>query len=166
LAEMSQLSTEVNIAGGQRVVASRNPGVIARRSIMDVGTTGNNLIPSCAGGNTSVQYDQLMNLQALDAAYHTLPLPKDSEGPCSYIPRCPKVTPGYYPQVQAPIVHSPALWEQLDKDVLFFAFYYQQVQLLSLVTKSQPWSEIMINTCILCLNTSQRNSNECKKSHS
>ncbi|CAK9878272.1 unnamed protein product [Sphagnum jensenii] len=122
LAEMSQLSTEVNIAGGQRVLASRNPGVIARRSI----TTGNNLIPSCAGGNTSVQYDQLMNLQALDAAYHSLPLPKDSEGPCSYIPRCPKVTPGYYPQVQAPIVHSPALWEQLDKDVLFFAFYYQQ----------------------------------------
>jgi len=86
LAEMSQLSTEVNIAGGQRALASRNPGVIARRSIMDVGTTGNNLIPSCAGGNTSVQYDQLMNLQALDAAYHTLPLPKDSEGPCSYIP--------------------------------------------------------------------------------
>jgi CCR4-NOT transcription complex subunit 3 len=148
------------------VLASRNPGVIARRSIMDVGTTGNNLIPSCAGGNTSVQYDQLMNLQALDAAYHTLPLPQDSEGPCSYIPRCPKVTPGYYPQVQAPIVHSPALWEQLDKDVLFFAFYYQQVQLLSLVTKSQPWSEIMINACILCLNTSQRNSNECKNSHS
>lgn len=81
---------------------------------------------------------------------------------CCWMQRCPKVTPGYYPQVQAPIVHSPALWEQLNKDVLFFAFYYQQVQLLSLVTKSQPWSEIMINTCILCLNTSQTHSNECK----
>lgn len=36
-------------------------------------------------------------------------------------------TPSSYPQVQAPIVDNPALWERLDTDVLFFAFYYQQV---------------------------------------
>jgi CCR4-NOT transcriptional regulation complex NOT5 subunit len=35
-------------------------------------------------------------------------------------------TPSSYPQVQAPIVDNPALWERLDTDVLFFAFYYQQ----------------------------------------
>ncbi len=37
-------------------------------------------------------------------------------------------TPSSYPQVQAPIVDNPALWERLDTDVLFFAFYYQQVR--------------------------------------
>lgn len=41
------------------------------------------------------------------------------------------MTPHNYPQVQAPIVNNPALWERLSldsgNDTLFFAFYYQQV---------------------------------------
>jgi hypothetical protein len=41
--------------------------------------------------------------------------------------RNPAATPSSYPQAQAPIVDNPALWERLDTDVLFFAFYYQQV---------------------------------------
>jgi CCR4-NOT transcription complex subunit 3 len=40
--------------------------------------------------------------------------------------RNPAATPSSYPQAQAPIVDNPALWERMDTDVLFFAFYYQQ----------------------------------------
>ncbi len=85
LAQFNQLSTKVNITSGQRVLAFRKPIMIARRSIMDVGTTSNNLIPSCVRGNTLVRYDQFMNLQALDATYHTFCLPKDFECHYSYI---------------------------------------------------------------------------------
>lgn len=46
--------------------------------------------------------------------------------------RYPTITPPSYPQVQAPIIDNPALWERLDKDVLFYAFYYQQVNLWNL----------------------------------
>jgi hypothetical protein len=44
----------MNIASGQRVLASKQPMMIIRRSIMDVGTVGKNLIPSCARGNISM----------------------------------------------------------------------------------------------------------------
>lgn len=44
----------------------------------------------------------------------------------SFLQRYPTITPASYPQMQAPVIDNPALWERLDKDVLFYAFYYQQ----------------------------------------
>ncbi|CAM6049295.1 unnamed protein product [Sphagnum compactum] len=130
LAEFSQLSRDADFAPGQVVSSlqqpSAGPGVIGRRSMSDLGAIGDNLSPVLGGVNASVQHDQLFNSQALEAAYRNLPLPKDSERPRSYIPRNRAATPSSYPQVQAPIVDNPALWERLDTDVLFFAFYYQQ----------------------------------------
>ncbi|KAH9555764.1 hypothetical protein CY35_08G132700 [Sphagnum magellanicum] len=130
LAEFSQLSRDADFAPGQVVSSlqqrSPGPGLIGRRSMSDLGAIGDNLSPALGGGNASGQHDQLFNSQALEAAYRKLPLPKDSERPRSYIPRNPAATPSSYPQAQAPIVDNPALWERLDTDVLFFAFYYQQ----------------------------------------
>lgn len=37
------------------------------------------------------------------------------------------MTPSSYPQTPAELIDNPAFWERLDTDVLFFAFYYQQV---------------------------------------
>jgi len=51
----------------------------------DLGAIGDNLIPALGGGNASSQHDQLFNSQALEATYHKLPFPKDSERPRSYI---------------------------------------------------------------------------------
>ena len=53
-----------------------------------------------------------------------------------HLQRHPAVTPPSYPQVQAPIINNPALWDRLGletygTDTLFFAFYYQPVLLLS-----------------------------------
>jgi hypothetical protein len=58
---------------------------------------------------------------------------------CSnYIPAIifsgPTPTPASYPQVQAPIVSNPNFWERIGSgtmatDMLFFGFYYQQVNL-------------------------------------
>lgn len=51
---------------------------------------------------------------------------------CLHFQRHPAVTPTSYPQIQAPIVSNPTFWERIGSDtlatdMLFFAFYYQQV---------------------------------------
>lgn len=108
-----------------------NPGVIGRRTVSDLGIIGDSLSSSSSPSSSVGMYDQLYNLQMLEAAFHKLPQPRDSERLKSYTPKHPVLTPPSYPQVQAPIVNNPAFWERLGADsfgtdTLFFAFYYQQ----------------------------------------
>lgn len=130
VAEGTQLSRDSDLTPGQPMQAgmpSSGVGVIGRRSVSDFGAIGDNL----SGASVVSGHDHLYNLQMLEAAYHRLPQPKDSERAKTYIPRHPSVTPASYPQIQAPIVTNPAFWERLGSDtlstdMLFFAFYYQQ----------------------------------------
>ncbi|EEF36934.1 conserved hypothetical protein [Ricinus communis] len=132
LAEPVQLPRDTDLSPGQPIQSSQPStglGVIGRRSVSDLGAIGDNLGGSAV--NSGAMHDQLYNLQMLEAAYHRLPQPKDSERARSYTPRHPTATPPSYPQVQAPIVNNPAFWERLTidsygTDTLFFAFYYQQ----------------------------------------
>ncbi|GAB2265410.1 hypothetical protein Dimus_000468 [Dionaea muscipula] len=132
LIEAIQLPRDADISPGlplQSSQPSAGLGVIGRRSVSDLGAIGDTV--SGAAPNSGVMHDQAYYLQMLQAAYYKLPQPKDSERIKSFIPRHPTVTPSYYPQVQAPIVNSPAFWEQVGRDqtrtdILFFAFYYQQ----------------------------------------
>ncbi|XP_010549612.1 PREDICTED: general negative regulator of transcription subunit 3 isoform X2 [Tarenaya hassleriana] len=104
---------------------SSSLGVIGRRSVADLGAIGDNT------GGSAVHNDQMHHLQLLEAAYYRLPQPKDSDPPRHYSPRNPALTPASYPQVQAPIINNPLLWERFGSDAygidtLFFTFYYQQ----------------------------------------
>ncbi|RLN42777.1 general negative regulator of transcription subunit 3 isoform X2 [Panicum miliaceum] len=129
-AENSQLPRETDLSPGQPLqpgMSSSGVGVIGRRSMSDLGAIGDNL----TGTSASSGHDQLYNLQMLEAAFHKLPQPKDSERAKNYVPRHPAVTPASYPQIQAPIVSNPTFWERIGSDtlatdMLFFAFYYQQ----------------------------------------
>ncbi|KAL2650375.1 hypothetical protein R1flu_018503 [Riccia fluitans] len=123
LADLSQLSRDVSFnAETSLQAAQRMPGAsfLGRRSVTDLGATSGFPL----GGQ--VAHDHTFNRLALEAAYRHLPLPKDSERQKSYTPRYPAATPASYPQLPAPIVENVALWERLDTDVLFFAFYYHQ----------------------------------------
>ncbi|XP_062211960.1 general negative regulator of transcription subunit 3-like isoform X2 [Phragmites australis] len=128
--ESTQLSRDSDLSPGQPLqpgMPSSGVGVIGRRSVSDFGAIGDNL----TGTSASSGHDQLYNLQMLEAAYHKLPQPKDSERAKNYVPRHPAVTPASYPQIQAPIVSNPTFWERIGSDtlatdMLFFAFYYQQ----------------------------------------
>ncbi|BFI24139.1 CCR4-NOT transcription complex subunit 3 [Marchantia polymorpha subsp. ruderalis] len=126
LADLSQLSRDASfIAGTSSLQAGQplpGPSSVGRRSVLELGA-------GSASGNPlagPIMHDQLFNRQALEAAYHNLPMPKDSERPKSYTPRYPAVTPASYPQLPAPIIENVALWDRLDTDVLFLAFYYHQ----------------------------------------
>jgi hypothetical protein len=61
---------------------SSGVGVIGRRSVSDLGTIGDNL----TGTSGSSGHDQNYYLQMLEAAFHKLPQPKDSERAKTYIP--------------------------------------------------------------------------------
>jgi hypothetical protein len=61
---------------------SSGVGVIGRRSVSDFGAIGDNL----SGTSAASGHDQLYNLQMLEAAYHRLPQPKDSERARNYTP--------------------------------------------------------------------------------
>ncbi|XP_074590929.1 uncharacterized protein LOC141846779 isoform X2 [Curcuma longa] len=83
--------------------------------------------------NSGSIQNQIYNLRMLEAAYHILPQPRDSEFsfPRSYVPRLPVVTPAIYPQTKATIFDDPDFWKQLaldpsNNEILFFAFYFQQ----------------------------------------
>ncbi|CAN1765397.1 CCR4-NOT transcription complex subunit 3 [Linum perenne] len=138
LSEPVQVPRDTDFSPGQPIQSTQQPssglGVIGRRSVADLGAIGDN--PPAPVASPGPVHDNSYNLQILEAAYHKLPQPKDSERARSYMPRHPTVTPSCYPQVQAPIVNSPGFWERLAQDsygtdTLFFAFYYQQVMLIT-----------------------------------
>ncbi|KAF8043587.1 hypothetical protein BT93_A1802 [Corymbia citriodora subsp. variegata] len=129
LTEPSQVPRDTDLSPGQPLLSaqpSASLGVIGRKSVSDLGAIGDYLSGSTVSTNSGGMQDQLYNLHMLEAAYHRLPLPKDSERMRSYVPRHPAITPPSFPQVQAPIVNNPLFWERLGPDSLFFAFYYQQ----------------------------------------
>ncbi|XP_015690938.1 CCR4-NOT transcription complex subunit 3 isoform X2 [Oryza brachyantha] len=146
ITEGTQLSRDPDLSAGQTLqpgMSSSGVGVIGRRSVSDLGAIGDNLSVTSA----STGHDQHYNLQMLEAAYHRLPQPKDSERVKNYIPH-PAVTPTSFPQIQAPVVSNPAFWERmgsdsLSTDMLFFAFYYQQNTYQQFLTarelKKQSW---------------------------
>lgn len=49
----------------------------------------------------------------------------DSDRPRSYVPRTPAPTSQYFPSTVLPGLEDPALFERMDLDTLFFAFYAQ-----------------------------------------
>ncbi|KAF9670262.1 hypothetical protein SADUNF_Sadunf13G0050100 [Salix dunnii] len=132
LTEPLQVPRDIDLSPGQPLQSSQPSsglGVIGRRSVSDLGAIGDNLTGSAI--NSGAMHNQLYNLQMLEAAYHKLPQPKDSERARTYIPRHPAATPPSYPQVQLPMASNPAFWERLSMhsygtDTMFFAFYYQQ----------------------------------------
>lgn len=85
VAEGTQLSRDSDLTPGQPMQAgmpSSGVGVIGRRSVSDFGAIGDNL----SGASVVSGHDHLYNLQMLEAAYHRLPQPKDSERAKTYIP--------------------------------------------------------------------------------
>lgn len=65
-------------------------------------------------------------LRLLDLSLGCLPESRDTDRPRPYLPRSPALAHPSFPTVPPPGLETPALFERLDADALFFAFYYQQ----------------------------------------
>lgn len=87
LTESTQISRDIDLSPGQPLPSSQSSGglgVIGRRSISDLGAIGDSL--SGYSMNSSAVHDQSYNYSMLEASYHKLPQPKDSERTRHYTP--------------------------------------------------------------------------------
>jgi hypothetical protein len=67
-----------------------------------------------------------MQMNFLNMAMLYIPTQHDAERPKQYFPRNPYPVNSAYPTTPAPIFETPAIFEKLGTDTLFFIFYYQQ----------------------------------------
>eukprot|EP00958_Prasinococcus_capsulatus_P007928 scaffold742_cov395-Prasinococcus_capsulatus_cf.AAC.5 len=72
--------------------------------------------------------DYMQQMRHLEAASHVLPQPTDSDRSKPYAPRYPVSVPMSWPTQPLRMLDNPALYERLDRDSLFFAFYYRLVR--------------------------------------
>lgn len=80
----------------------------------------------------------------LAASMATAPDSADTEAPLHYRPQNPyPYTPPHYPQEPLPIFDDPRLYQRIETDALFYAFYYRQgtyqQYLAAKALKSQSW---------------------------
>jgi CCR4-NOT transcription complex subunit 3 len=90
--------------------------------------------------STSQQPDERL----LTASMKTAPDTSDTEAPRHYQPQDPyPYTPSHYPQEPLSIFEDPRLYQRIETDALFYAFYYRQgtyqQYLAAKALKSQSW---------------------------
>jgi len=82
-------------------------------------------------------------MRMMEAVYHHLPHPSDSERLRQYLPRNPCPTPSYYPQVPPPHSDTVEFFQRLSTETLFFIFYYMEGSkaqyLAAKALKKQSW---------------------------
>lgn len=84
------------------------------------------------------------NERLLAASMATSPDSADTEAPRHYRPQNPyPYTPAHYPQEPLAIFDDPRLYQRIETDALFYAFYYRQGTyqqfLAAKALKSQSW---------------------------
>lgn len=94
-------------------------------------------------GPVPLSREHFYQLTMLEAAYHHLPHPSDSERIRHYLPRNPVITPIYYPQLPPPNADSVEYFQRLSTETLFFIFYYMEgtkaQYLAAKALKKQSW---------------------------
>lgn len=77
-------------------------------------------------GPVPLNKETQMQYAMLEAAFHHMPHPSDSERLRPYLPRNPCQTPTYYPQL--PPIGSDTIdfFQRLTTETLFFIFYYME----------------------------------------
>ncbi|XP_012938205.1 CCR4-NOT transcription complex subunit 3 isoform X2 [Aplysia californica] len=94
-------------------------------------------------GPIQLTKDQHYQLSNLEAAYHHLPHPSDSERMRHFLPRNPCPTPTYYPSATFPHADTVELYQRCSTETLFFIFYYMEgtkaQYLAAKALKKQSW---------------------------
>lgn len=92
---------------------------------------------------TATSFNSVQAQRMLAASRTTAPDPADSEPPRNYQPEKYCSIPASYPREPLTVFDEPALYQRVDPDTLFYAFYYKQgssQQYLSAkALKEQSW---------------------------
>lgn len=94
-------------------------------------------------GRVPLTKDQHYQLANLEATYHHLPHPSDSERMRHFLPRNPCPTPSYYPSSTFPHADTVEFYQRCSTETLFFIFYYMEgtkaQYLAAKALKKQSW---------------------------
>uniref|UniRef100_T1IZ81 CCR4-NOT transcription complex subunit 3 n=1 Tax=Strigamia maritima TaxID=126957 RepID=T1IZ81_STRMM len=94
-------------------------------------------------GQLQLNKESFYQLGMLEAAFHHLPHPSDSERLRHYLPRNPFPTPSYYAQTPPPHSDTVEFFQRLPTETLFFIFYYMEgtkaQYLAAKALKKQSW---------------------------
>ncbi|GFR90998.1 CCR4-NOT transcription complex subunit 3-like, partial [Elysia marginata] len=77
-------------------------------------------------GSVLLSKEQHYQSDMVDAAFHHLPHPSDSERMRHFLPRNPCPTPGYYPSAAFPHADTVEFYQRCNTETLFFIFYYME----------------------------------------
>lgn len=94
-------------------------------------------------GSVLLSKEQHYQSDMVDAAFHHLPHPSDSEKMRHFLPRNPCPTPGYYPSASFPHADTVEFYQRCNTETLFFIFYYMEgtkaQYLAAKALKKQSW---------------------------
>jgi CCR4-NOT transcription complex subunit 3 len=81
---------------------------------------------NAGGGGANLELGGTSYLSALNESFVATPSAGDNERTRPYTPQNPYPTPASYPATPSAIFDTPAVFEKLGTDCLFFIFYYAQ----------------------------------------
>ncbi|XP_059179077.1 CCR4-NOT transcription complex subunit 3-like isoform X3 [Physella acuta] len=94
-------------------------------------------------GPVQLAKEQHYQSAMVDAAYHHLPHPSDSERMRHFLPRNPCPTASYYPSASSPHADTVEFYQRCGTETLFFIFYYMEgtkaQYLAAKALKKQSW---------------------------
>ncbi|KAH9513143.1 CCR4-NOT transcription complex, subunit 3 [Bulinus truncatus] len=94
-------------------------------------------------GPVQLAKEQHYQSAMVDAAYHHLPHPSDSERMRHFLPRNPCPTASYYPSTPCPHADTVEFYQRCGTETLFFIFYYMEgtkaQYLAAKALKKQSW---------------------------
>ncbi|KAI8797478.1 CCR4-NOT transcription complex subunit 3-like isoform X1 [Biomphalaria glabrata] len=94
-------------------------------------------------GPVQLAKEQHYQSAMVDAAYHHLPHPSDSERMRHFLPRNPCPTASYYPSTASPHADTVEFYQRCGTETLFFIFYYMEgtkaQYLAAKALKKQSW---------------------------
>lgn len=113
-------------------------------SIYHLPSSLQDLLESFQATKSRVTASQAPDERLLALSRAACPSPLDAEKPYHYKPKQPYAyTPSHYPQEPLNIFDDARLYNRIDTDTLFYAFYYQQgtyqQYLAAKALKSQSW---------------------------
>lgn len=140
----SQGTTDPAIAHTNGETPKPTDQAVEDESIYHLPSSLDDLLESFNATKARVDSLQPMDERMLAASRLRCPSPADAEKPYHYKPQSPNpYTPPHYPQEPLQIFNDERLYNRIDTDTLFYAFYYRQgtyqQYCAAKALKSQSW---------------------------
>ncbi|RUS74494.1 hypothetical protein EGW08_017745 [Elysia chlorotica] len=142
-APSSSEQCSVSLSEQQQQLASQLPQQQIPPAVQTNTIHLNPLLGMAPLGSVLLTKEQIYQSDMVDAAFHHLPHPSDSERMRHFLPRNPCPTPAYYWSASIPHAETVEFYQRCNTETLFFIFYYMEgtkaQYLAAKALKKQSW---------------------------